>query len=83
MTKTNEVNEIFEYVPNLPTFTIPEEYEWINRFHKDSYNGYTVTRCGNVKDGPNTVTVYEVSKDDHTVYVLSDFYDGSYWCREN
>jgi len=76
-------NTHFEYVENLPMITLPEEYEWINRFHSESYTDYTITRLGNMVDGPQVVTVYDVSKDDHTVYVWSDFYDGSYWCMEN
>ena len=76
-------NTHFGYVENLPMITLPEEYEGINRFHAESYKDYTITRLGNMVDGSQVVTVYDVSKDDHTVYVLSNFYNGSYWCMEN
>ena len=72
----------FQFVPDLPMTTLPEGGDYGNRFYPESYTDYEVTRMGNVVDGSQIVTMYKVSKDDHTIYVLSDFYDGSYWYVE-
>ena len=66
-------------IPNLPLFTIPEDYDTINRL-TFSLEPFEVERMGNDENG---FTIYRCEGMGYDFYMTSEVHDGSLWILEN